>query len=261
MSLLTGASLTAAEIARELDISHANASYHLRNLLSGGLIVVAGEERIRGGVAKRYRYDRRSNRGDPVRREDDEIGPATSHRARNDTPLPGRKLGPDGKLLADAELWVDRTCANRDRVAEVVRDLHRAPGRPKSRHPARQHHRRDVRDAGHRDRECSRSAAPPTFRYLAPAPSPRLGNSFAPIALAFAVLDLTGSARDLAWWSVPGPDQRGVPALRRGAGRPDAQATADGGLLPGRGGHSGRGRGPRAHRHRDDPAAHRARPG
>ena len=57
MSLLTGAPLTAAEVARELGITHANASYHLRNLLAGGLIVSAGEEKIRGGVAKRYRYD------------------------------------------------------------------------------------------------------------------------------------------------------------------------------------------------------------
>src|SRR3954469_18797480 len=57
MSLLTAAPMTAAEVARELHLTHANASYHLRNLLSGGLIYVAGEEKIRGGVAKRYRYD------------------------------------------------------------------------------------------------------------------------------------------------------------------------------------------------------------
>src|SRR5215218_8131340 len=56
MSLLTGAPMTAAEVARELDLTHANASYHLRNLLAGGMIVLAGEEKIRGGVAKRYRY-------------------------------------------------------------------------------------------------------------------------------------------------------------------------------------------------------------
>src|SRR5690349_3134246 len=57
MSLLTGAPLTAAEVARELGLTHANASYHLRTLLAAGMIVPAGEERIRGGVAKRYRYD------------------------------------------------------------------------------------------------------------------------------------------------------------------------------------------------------------
>src|ERR1700761_6865199 len=57
MSLLTGAPMPAAEVARELGITHANASYHLRNLLAGGMIVAAGEEKIRGGLAKRYRYD------------------------------------------------------------------------------------------------------------------------------------------------------------------------------------------------------------
>ena len=56
LSLLTGAELSAAEVARELGITQANASYHLRFLESAGLIVVAGEEKIRGGRAKRYRH-------------------------------------------------------------------------------------------------------------------------------------------------------------------------------------------------------------
>lgn len=56
LSLLTGAELSAAEVARELDLTHANASYHLRVLLEAGELEVASEERIRGGVAKRYRH-------------------------------------------------------------------------------------------------------------------------------------------------------------------------------------------------------------
>lgn len=56
LSLLTGTAMSAAEVARELHISHANASYHLRTLLEVGELVEAGEEKIRGGVAKRYRY-------------------------------------------------------------------------------------------------------------------------------------------------------------------------------------------------------------
>ncbi len=56
LSLLTGAEMSAAEVARELDLTHANASYHLRQLLDVGQLVVASEERIRGGVAKRYRH-------------------------------------------------------------------------------------------------------------------------------------------------------------------------------------------------------------
>ncbi len=56
LSLLTGTELSAAEVARELGVTHANASYHLRQLAAAGEVVVAGEERIRGGVAKRYRH-------------------------------------------------------------------------------------------------------------------------------------------------------------------------------------------------------------
>ena len=56
LSLLTGAELSAAEVARELDVTQANASYHLRLLHAAGLLEVAGEETVRGGKAKKYRH-------------------------------------------------------------------------------------------------------------------------------------------------------------------------------------------------------------
>ena len=56
LSLLTARAMSAAEVARELDLTHANASYHLRFLHDTGELEVEGEEKIRGGVAKRYRY-------------------------------------------------------------------------------------------------------------------------------------------------------------------------------------------------------------
>lgn len=56
MSMLTGAPMSAAELARELDISQANASYHLRTLAKAGQVEVAATESIRGGQAKKYRY-------------------------------------------------------------------------------------------------------------------------------------------------------------------------------------------------------------
>ena len=56
LSLLTGAELSAAEVARELGVSQANASYHLRLLLDAGQLVMAGEEVVRGGRAKKYRH-------------------------------------------------------------------------------------------------------------------------------------------------------------------------------------------------------------
>lgn len=56
LSLLTGATLSAAEVARELDLTQANASYHLRRLLAAGLLVLDGEEKVNGGTAKKYRH-------------------------------------------------------------------------------------------------------------------------------------------------------------------------------------------------------------
>jgi DNA-binding transcriptional ArsR family regulator len=56
LSLLTGAEMSAAEIARELGLTHANASYHLRVLAAAELVVETGQEKIRGGVAKKYRH-------------------------------------------------------------------------------------------------------------------------------------------------------------------------------------------------------------
>ena len=56
LSLLTGASMSAAEIARELGTTQANASYHLRVLAEAGEVVPDGEENVRGGVAKKYRH-------------------------------------------------------------------------------------------------------------------------------------------------------------------------------------------------------------
>ena len=134
MSLLTGASLTAAEVARELGLTHANASYHLRSLLAGGLIVVAGEQKIRGGVAKRYRYDALS---EPARGPDPDIDrraefAALAHellrrsaKARFEV---GANLGADGDFWVDPQDW----SAIRDRIAAAVDDLHRAARPPRT---------------------------------------------------------------------------------------------------------------------------------
>jgi DNA-binding transcriptional ArsR family regulator len=132
LSLLTGVSLTAAEIARELGITHANASYHLRNLLASGLIQTAGEEKIRGGLAKRYRYDA-GNRSAPFTREQAKFFyPA----AASELTRRARERRPSGVgVLSDAEVWVDPAIWQdvRDRIAAALHDLHDAalpPGTP-----------------------------------------------------------------------------------------------------------------------------------
>ncbi|GAA2402651.1 hypothetical protein Cme02nite_56810 [Catellatospora methionotrophica] len=139
LSLLTGAEMSAAEIARELAITHANASYHLRLLLGSGSIVVAGQEKIRGGQAKRYRYD--VNQAFTPRADQDHPHPddvqiiyaalaaELQRRAREIVTGPA-SVG----TLTDAELWVDldEWKQIRDRVAQASEHLHRIAQRPHS---------------------------------------------------------------------------------------------------------------------------------
>jgi DNA-binding transcriptional ArsR family regulator len=138
MSLLTAAPMTAAEVARELGLTHANASYHLRNLLAGGLIVVDGEEKIRGGVAKRYRYDAGHDKQQQARR-----GPPTDEQLRLEFSAFAHELirrtreahfPPGPKLLADAELWVDpdKWQEIRERVGTALVELHEAAQPPRT---------------------------------------------------------------------------------------------------------------------------------
>lgn len=56
LSLLTNTEMSASELARELDVTTANASYHLRLLARAGLVEETGTEQIRGGVAKKYTH-------------------------------------------------------------------------------------------------------------------------------------------------------------------------------------------------------------
>ncbi|MBL7260693.1 helix-turn-helix transcriptional regulator [Actinoplanes sp. LDG1-01] len=131
MALLTGASMTAAEVARELDLTHANASYHLRSLLSGGLIVLAGEEKIRGGVAKRYRYDAARDRPPQSPEEKGSLYAALGHELIRRSAL-GRWSAADGPpapgLLGDGEFWIDPKTWRElhSTIATALRDLHEA---------------------------------------------------------------------------------------------------------------------------------------
>ena len=134
MSLLTGAALTAAEIARELGLTHANASYHLRNLLSGGLIVQEGEERIRGGIAKRYRYD--------TTREQGNYTPANADTKRALFVAAANELirrtseadWSNVSTMTDGELWVDPEVylRVRDLMLQASKELHAAAQAPRS---------------------------------------------------------------------------------------------------------------------------------
>ncbi len=126
LSLLTGTAMSAAEVARELGLTHANASYHVRLLAQTGYLVEAGEEAIRGGRAKRYRYD--ADR--PVQTAP---GPATAvqfydalaaelvRRARLRRPGGGRATSSDAELWVPPEAWGKAV----DAVSSTVEELHR----------------------------------------------------------------------------------------------------------------------------------------
>ncbi|MBB6626811.1 winged helix-turn-helix transcriptional regulator [Nocardioides sp. KIGAM211] len=109
LSLLTGAAMSAAELARELGTTHANASYHLRVLADAGEVVEAGEETIRGGVAKRYRHvwDARTKDPDATPRPEGDLTPDVQAMATELTRRFAGRGHPTGVALCDAELWVD----------------------------------------------------------------------------------------------------------------------------------------------------------
>jgi DNA-binding transcriptional ArsR family regulator len=131
LSLLTGAAMSAAEVARELDVTHANASYHLRVLLDAGQLVEAGEEKIRGGVAKRYRHpwDAPQPHRGPASEEDQAqyvaaMAAELVRRSRRRDPA-------QRQLLTDAETWISEDAWQRaqELVTEASRIVH-AEARP-----------------------------------------------------------------------------------------------------------------------------------
>ncbi len=134
--------MSAAEVARALDITHANASYHLRQLLAAGQIVVAEEVEIRGGKARRYRYDVDHHSA----RSHVPVMPADARRAvylavaDELRRRAGQAAGaPSRQAMADAEVWVDEAAwaGFIDRASELMDELHRAavpPGTPGAAH-------------------------------------------------------------------------------------------------------------------------------
>jgi DNA-binding transcriptional ArsR family regulator len=140
LSLLTGASLSAAEVARELGITQANASYHLRLLHSAGLLELAGEEAVRGGRAKKYRHrwDATAERS-PAGEADRAAVVRTIAAA-----IPARftEREPDSAgVFTDADLWVPPETWRRavELVTEASRLLHAGAQPPRTEGTIRAH--------------------------------------------------------------------------------------------------------------------------
>jgi DNA-binding transcriptional ArsR family regulator len=105
LSLLTAEAMSAAEVARALDLTHANASYHLRLLHEAGELVVEGKEKIRGGVAKRYRYDAaRQLRDRGPRPPEERLADARATAAEIERRL--LDAAPGSSSYSDLETWV-----------------------------------------------------------------------------------------------------------------------------------------------------------
>ncbi|MCY4725797.1 helix-turn-helix domain-containing protein [Nocardioides sp. STR2] len=104
LSLLTAEAMSAAEVARALGITHANASYHLRQLHDVGELVVESEEKIRGGVAKRYRYDATRDVADRTSPLDDRIAYARATALEVERRL--LEAGRGSGSSSDLEAWV-----------------------------------------------------------------------------------------------------------------------------------------------------------
>lgn len=136
LSALTGRALSIAEIARELGIRHANASYHVRQLASVGLIRLTPDRgrRARGGGGPERRYTYAAEQIDKV--DDDPEARPLLYRALVDELLrrSAADSGSGSRTLADAELWV---CPQLwtdvvTRVRDAVDDLHRGARPPES---------------------------------------------------------------------------------------------------------------------------------
>jgi predicted ArsR family transcriptional regulator len=106
VSLLTGASMSATEVAEELGIAHASASYHLRQLAKAGFLQQDDEspQRGKGRPRRHYRYDPSS-----AARLDRSDGRQLLHQAVS-TDLARRLAQTRHQRIAmDAEVWLDRS--------------------------------------------------------------------------------------------------------------------------------------------------------
>lgn len=116
--------LSAAELARELSVSHALASQHLRRLAAAGLVELAESRTRRGGRERRYR----TVHGSPLSDQRDGtafLAEALVHGLRERASR--REPGAPG-VTVDGELWVAREAweAFRDGVAALAAGLHEA---------------------------------------------------------------------------------------------------------------------------------------
>lgn len=130
VSLLTGAPMSATEVAEELGIAHGSASYHLRRLTAAGFLRRAGDApgaesggaARRGQPPKRYEYDPDSALRLDRSGGSDLLLEALFSDLRRRAAAASRQV-----TSADAEVWLPRgtwaeVCALTDRAVRLVHD-------------------------------------------------------------------------------------------------------------------------------------------
>jgi DNA-binding transcriptional ArsR family regulator len=120
LSLLTGTALSAMELSRELGISQALASYHLRQLHSAGVIELAEVRSRRGGRERRFVY-RPATPDEPASTPPLTDGLAMFaeavcvelRRRSQEAEASGDRLGVDAELWVDPAQWAEAVEAMR----------------------------------------------------------------------------------------------------------------------------------------------------
>jgi DNA-binding transcriptional ArsR family regulator len=104
LSVLRGRALSATQLAGELGIAHASASYHLRQLASAGLVELAEERVRRGGKERTYRLAHSAALRGFDRQDRREFAESALVEARRRLTLADLSAP---STVGDAEFWLD----------------------------------------------------------------------------------------------------------------------------------------------------------
>jgi DNA-binding transcriptional ArsR family regulator len=129
VSLVWNTPLSAAELARELGVSHALASQHLRRLAAVGMVELAEVRANRGGRERRYR----AVHGSPLSDRRHDASPLLAEVLALNLRDRAERRAPDAEgVTSDVELWVAPEVWDgfRDRLAALVDELHDAAQAP-----------------------------------------------------------------------------------------------------------------------------------
>ena len=130
LSLLTGTAMSSAELARELGMSHAAVSFHVRTLVAAGYLELAETRSVRGGQERRYRSQiagRSQWQSEDARLAVSALSKELLRRLA-DTPADNWRLFGDAELWITPQVWDDVA----GRMGRAVEELHAAALAPRT---------------------------------------------------------------------------------------------------------------------------------